>query len=151
MVARLLGGLGIGAASMLSPLYIAEVAPARIRGRMVSLNQLAIVGGMVVVYFVNSLIVKLGDNAWNVELGWRWMFASGTLPAGVFFGLLFLVPESPRWFIQRGREAEAQAVLDPRRRREQAERQMVWKSERPSPRRPVRWANSSSRACGPHW
>ena len=111
-VARILGGLGIGMASMVSPLYIAEVAPARIRGRMVSLNQLAIVSGMVVVYYVNSLIANLGDNAWNVAVGWRWMFASGALPAVLFFILLFLVPESPRWLTERGREAEALAVLE---------------------------------------
>ncbi len=111
VIARILGGLGIGMASMLSPLYIAEVAPARIRGRMVSLNQLAIVGGMVVVYYVNSLIAQLGDNSWNVLVGWRWMFASGTLPAVLFFVLLFLVPESPRWLTKQGREDEAMAVL----------------------------------------
>ncbi len=79
---------------------------------MVSLNQLAIVSGMVVVYYVNSLIANLGDNAWNVAIGWRWMFASGALPAVLFFILLFLVPESPRWLTERGREAEALTVLE---------------------------------------
>lgn len=111
VIARLLGGLGIGMASMLSPLYIAEVAPARIRGRMVSLNQLAVVGGMVVVYFVNAMIANQGDELWNVATGWRWMFASGALPAAFFFALLFLVPESPRWLTEHGREAEALNVL----------------------------------------
>ncbi len=114
-VARIIGGLGVGAASMLSPLYIAEVSPARIRGRMVSINQFAIVFGMLVVYFVNYFIAARGESAggaqWNVELGWRWMFASETLPALLFFALLFLVPESPRWLIKRNRGGEALAVL----------------------------------------
>jgi sugar porter (SP) family MFS transporter len=124
VLARILGGLGIGMASMLSPLYIAEVAPARIRGRMVSLNQLAIVSGMVVVYYVNSMIAGLGDNQWNVETGWRWMFGSGALPAMVFFVLLFLVPESPRWLTERGREDEALDVLTRVGGRRQADLQM---------------------------
>lgn len=124
VLARLLGGLGIGMASMLSPLYIAEVAPARIRGRMVSLNQLAIVSGMVVVYYVNSLIANQGDDAWNVAVGWRWMFGSGALPAVFFFVLLFLVPESPRWLTERGRESEALAVLERVGGREEAAAQM---------------------------
>lgn len=111
ILARILGGWGIGAASMLSPLYIAEVSPARIRGRLVSLNQLAIVSGMVIVYYVNAQIASLGDTAWNVTLGWRWMFGSEALPAAAFLVLLFFVPESPRWLTRQGREAEAAAVL----------------------------------------
>ena len=111
VIARLLGGFAIGAASMLSPLYIAEVAPARIRGRLVSLNQLAIVGGMVVVYFVNSCIAQMGDDVWNQTVGWRWMFGFGALPAVVFQALLFLVPESPRWLTKQGRQDEAMAIL----------------------------------------
>ena len=108
---RIVGGLGIGAASMTSPMYIAEITPARIRGRMVSWNQFAIVSGMLLVYFVNYFIARLGDNAWNVSYGWRWMFASGTLPAVLLFILLFTVPESPRWLTQQGRADEALAVL----------------------------------------
>nr|MCU0982184.1 MFS transporter [Pirellulaceae bacterium] len=77
---RLLGGIGVGAASMCSPMYIAEISPARIRGRMVSLNQLAIVFGMLAVYFVNYHIASLGDEAWNVQTGWRWMFGSEAIP-----------------------------------------------------------------------
>ena len=107
VIARMLGGFGIGAASMLSPLYIAEISPARIRGRLVSVNQLAIVSGMLVVYFVNAWIARLGDEAWNVAFGWRWMFASAFLPSLAFLILLFLVPESPRWLVMRGRVEEA--------------------------------------------
>jgi SP family xylose:H+ symportor-like MFS transporter len=109
---RLIGGIGVGAASMTSPLYIAEISPARIRGRMVSLNQLAIVSGMLVVYFVNYWIAGLGDEAWNVASGWRWMFASMTVPGLVFLGLLLAVPESPRWLVKQGRRDEASATLE---------------------------------------
>lgn len=111
IVARVVGGVGVGIASMLSPLYIAEVAPAKIRGGLVTLNQLAIVFGMLVVYFVNSQIAAAGDEAWNLAYGWRWMFGSETLPALLFFGLLFWVPESPRWLTQQGREGEAAKIL----------------------------------------
>jgi sugar porter (SP) family MFS transporter len=111
VIARVLGGFGIGAASLVSPLYIAEVSPARVRGRLVSVNQMAIMSGMVVVYFVNAWIAGWGDAAWNVASGWRWMFAAGLLPALLFFGLLFTVPESPRWLTKQGRGGEAIAVL----------------------------------------
>lgn len=110
-LARIVGGLGIGIASMLSPLYISEVSPARMRGRLVSVNQFAIVSGMLVVYFVNAMIARMGDQTWNVSVGWRWMFASGVLPAAVFLALLFLVPESPRWLVKQGRSAEALTIL----------------------------------------
>lgn len=114
-VARMLGGLAIGATSMLSPLYIAEIAHARTRGRLVSLNQLAIVSGMLLVYFVNAYIARYGEargsDLWNVTQGWRWMFGSEALPALLFFALLFLVPESPRWLVQQGRRDEALHVL----------------------------------------
>jgi len=123
VLARMVGGLGVGAASMLSPMYISEVAPAQIRGRLVSLNQLTIVSGMLVVYFVNALIQGLDDEAWNVALGWRWMFGSETLPALLFLGLLLLVPESPRWLVKQGREHEALGVLSRIGGREKAERQ----------------------------
>ncbi|MFV2067837.1 MAG: sugar porter family MFS transporter, partial [Pirellulales bacterium] len=110
-VARFVGGLGVGAASILSPLYIAEIAPARVRGRLVSLNQLAIVSGMFGVYFVNLLIQRAGNHAWNVQYGWRWMFGSETLPAILFFILLLTIPESPRWLIRQNRRGEAIAVF----------------------------------------
>jgi len=116
---RIIGGLGIGAASMTSPLYIAEVAPARIRGRMVALNQLAIVAGMLIVYFVNYAIAHHAAGAaapeaaeaWNIQKGWRWMFASGALPAVLLLACLFFVPESPRWLTAAGREDRALRVL----------------------------------------
>jgi len=111
VVARIVGGVGVGMASMLSPLYIAEVSPARIRGRLVSVNQFAIIFGMLVVYFVNARVASVGDEAWNVAVGWRWMFGSETLPAALFLVLLFLVPESPRWLTKQGRSEKALAIL----------------------------------------
>ena len=108
---RILGGIGVGIASMASPMYIAEVSPARIRGRMVSVNQFAIVTGMLVIYFVNYFIAQQGDATWCANYAWRWMFASGILPSGLFLLLLLLVPESPRWLVENGRREEALDVL----------------------------------------
>jgi SP family xylose:H+ symportor-like MFS transporter len=109
---RIIGGIGVGLASMLSPLYIAEIAPADSRGKLVSFNQLAIVGGFMVVYFVNYFISKGGgSDAWLNEIGWRWMFASEVIPAGLFLGLLFLVPDTPRSLVLRGKPEEALHVL----------------------------------------
>lgn len=110
-IARFVGGLGVGAASMLSPLYITELAPAAIRGRLVSIYQLAIVLGILLIFFVNMLIQDLGNEAWNVEYGWRWMLGSETLPAILFLVAIFFVPESPRWLMKAGREDEANDVL----------------------------------------
>ncbi len=112
VLARFIGGLGVGMASMLSPLYIAEVSPPTIRGRLVSLNQITIILGMLVVSVVNWLIAERAPGEqWNVTMGWRWMFASETLPAILFLACLFLVPESPRWLIKQGRQEEARAIL----------------------------------------
>jgi SP family xylose:H+ symportor-like MFS transporter len=108
---RVVCGTGIGIASMLSPLYIAEIAPKERRGRLVSLYQMAIVIGIVGVYFVNWLIASAGDAAWLDRVGWRLMLGSEALPALLFLGLLLRVPDTPRWLMLRGREAEAQAVL----------------------------------------
>lgn len=112
LIARFVGGLGIGAASMLSPLYISEIAPSRNRGRLVSLYQLAIVIGINLIYFVNLLIASWGDEAWNVETGWRYMLGSGAIPAVLFLFLLLIVPESPRWLVKQGNDEDAFETLE---------------------------------------
>jgi SP family sugar porter-like MFS transporter len=98
-IARFVGGMGIGVASALSPMYIAEVSPTNIRGRMVSLNQMAIVLGILAAQIVNLLLARdtsvAEAQAWNVAWGWRWMFWAEALPAATFLGLSFLIPESP--------------------------------------------------------
>src|SRR5208283_3810137 len=108
---RLIGGIGIGAASVISPNYIAEIAPTRIRGRCVTLYQLGIVVGILSAVFVNMLIQRMGDEAWNISTGWRWMFLAGLAPA-VLFGLM-IVPavESPRWLMRMGSREQALRVL----------------------------------------
>jgi SP family arabinose:H+ symporter-like MFS transporter len=108
---RLIGGVGIGAASVISPNYIAEIAPTRIRGRCVTLYQLGIVVGILAAVFVNMLIQRMGDEAWNVATGWRWMFVAGVAPA-ILFGLMILpAVESPRWLMKMGRRDQALKVL----------------------------------------
>jgi SP family xylose:H+ symportor-like MFS transporter len=97
---------------MASPMYIAEISPARYRGRLVSVNQFAIVSGMLAIYFVNYFVALQGDEAWNTATGWRWMFASGTVPAALFLGLLLLVPESPRWLVEAGHRDRAARILE---------------------------------------
>jgi SP family arabinose:H+ symporter-like MFS transporter len=109
---RFAGGMAIGAASMLSPLYIAEISPQKIRGTLVSLYQLAIVVGILVVYFINQQIQRLGSEAWGEEVGWRWMFASLILPSMAFSLLMLLVPESPRWLMKMGRTQPARTILE---------------------------------------
>ena len=108
---RIIGGLGIGIASMLAPMYISEIAPAPIRGRLVSINQLGIVSGILLIYFVNATIAGWHDEAWNVSIGWRWMFGSGVFPSVIFLALLFFVPESPRWLAQKQRWNDAEFIL----------------------------------------
>ena len=112
IIYRILGGIGVGVASMISPLYIAEIAPSKIRGRLVSFNQLAIVIGILLVYFVNWFIQSLGTPQWYYHTAWRLMFASEAIPALLFLGLLVFVPDTPRWFVMRGRNAEALAELE---------------------------------------
>ena len=129
VVFRILGGIGVGAASISSPMYIAEISPARIRGRMVSVNQFAIVTGFLVVYFVNYFIALQGDEVWNREVGWRWMFGSEAVPAFLLFVLLFFVPESPRYLVKAGREKEALRVLTAVDGEEAARRELAEISE----------------------
>ena len=112
VIYRIIGGIGVGLASMLSPMYIAELAPAHIRGKLVSFNQFAIIFGMLVVYFVNYFIALNGDEAWLTSTGWRLMFLSEVIPAALLFLLVLGVPESPRWLIMKGREAKAVAILE---------------------------------------
>jgi SP family xylose:H+ symportor-like MFS transporter len=108
---RILGGIGVGIASMLSPLYIAEIAPPAQRGRLVTYQQVAIVVGMTLVYFVNWFIAAQGDEAWLLHTGWRLMLLSGAIPAGLFLLLLLLCPETPRWLVMKGRKDAAHKVL----------------------------------------
>jgi SP family xylose:H+ symportor-like MFS transporter len=124
VVCRILGGVAIGMASNLSPLYIAEVAPAAMRGRLVAVNQLTIVIGILLAQIVNWLLaVKLphaGGNAammetarqtWNIQTGWRWMFRAVTVPSLLFFFGALLIPESPRWLMKNGMAEQAHRVL----------------------------------------
>lgn len=116
---RIVGGLGIGIASISTPMYIAEITPAHIRGRMVAVNQIAIVGGIAGTAFINYFIAHahgdpaLAENqAWIIDTGWRWMFATGIAPSVLFAALLIPIPESPRWLIERKREDEAKRILE---------------------------------------
>ncbi|RPI00323.1 MAG: MFS transporter, partial [Ignavibacteriae bacterium] len=109
---RIIGGIGVGIASMISPMYIAEIAPAGVRGKLVSWNQFAIIFGMLVIYFVNYFIARQGNEQWLIEEGWRWMFFSGSIPAGIFLILLFFVPETPRYLVMKGKDGKALEVLN---------------------------------------
>ncbi|MFV0505373.1 MAG: sugar porter family MFS transporter [Bacteroidales bacterium] len=117
IIYRVLGGIGIGIASNISPMYIAEAAPANIRGRLVSVNQLTIVIGILAAQVVNLLIadtVVPGEdilNSWNGQMGWRWMFWAEGVPAFMFFVLLFALPESPRWLSSKLKFDKAEKVL----------------------------------------
>lgn len=111
IVYRIIGGIGVGLASMLSPLYIAEIAPANSRGKLVSMNQFAIIFGMLIVYFVNYYIAKQGDVSWLNAIGWRWMFASEVIPALLFLVLLFFVPDTPRSLVLKAKPEKALEVL----------------------------------------
>jgi MFS family permease len=131
VLARMVGGLGVGAALVIAPMYIAEMAPAASRGRMVSFNQLNIVIGISAAFFSNYLVLTLGqsDSAWSealrlAEWNWRWMLGLGTLPAVLYFVALSLVPESPRWLVMHGRDDEAREVLSRVSNAGQAEREL---------------------------
>lgn len=108
---RILGGIGVGLASAICPMYIAEIAPAEIRGKLVSWNQFAIIFGMLIVYFVNFFIANGKSADWVDATGWRLMFASNAVPAAIFGLLLFLVPETPRYLALAGHEDKALDIL----------------------------------------
>ena len=122
-VFRILGGIGIGLASNLSPMYIAEISPAPMRGKLVSVNQLAIVIGVLAAQSINWIIsmfdAQLANHAaheailesWTGQYGWRWMFAAETAPALLFFVLMYFVPESPRWLVKNGKPKSAKKIL----------------------------------------
>ena len=119
VAARMLGGFGVGAALIIAPMYIAEIAPAAMRGRMVSFNQLNIVVGISAAFFTNYLILRLGqsDLGWAEALrlgewNWRWMLGVEALPAVFYFLALFAVPESPRWLVMNGKDEEARRVFE---------------------------------------
>ena len=112
VIYRIIGGIGVGLASMLSPMYIAEIAPANVRGKLVSWNQFAIIFGMLVIYFVNLVIARRGNEDWLISEGWRWMFFSGLIPSGLFLILLMFVPETPRYLVMKGKEEKALKVLN---------------------------------------
>lgn len=120
---RLIAGLGIGAASVISPNYIAEIAPTRARGRCVTLYQVGIVVGILAAVFVNMLIQSMRDEAWNISSGWRWMFFAGMVPAVLFGGMIIPAVESPRWLMKMGRGTEAIRVLSAINDRETAIRE----------------------------
>ena len=121
VIFRLIGGVGIGLASNLSPMYIAEISPAKMRGKFVSINQLTIVIGILIAQVVNWLIAKPVPegataefilNSWNGQYGWRWMFGVETVPAFAFFVLMFIIPESPRWLVKNAKDSQAQSTLE---------------------------------------
>lgn len=113
MVYRFAGGVAIGMASLISPLYIAEIAPAKQRGLLVTFQQLAIVGGILLVAVVNLYIQRMGggDETWLHATGWRYMLASCAIPAGLFFLAAFMMPDTPRWYVIKGHEDKARKVL----------------------------------------
>ncbi|MBR4756321.1 MAG: sugar porter family MFS transporter [Bacteroidales bacterium] len=111
LAARFVGGIAIGIASGLSPMYIAEAAPASIRGKLVTLNQLTIVIGILAAQIVNWRIAGTHDTLWNTESGWRWMFWATAFPAALFLILAFVIPESPRYLSMKGRHDSARSIL----------------------------------------
>ncbi len=112
VAARILGGVGVGFASLLVPVYIAELAPPQTRGAFVSLNQVAILVGMVLSYLGNAWIGRLGDAAWLSQTGWRIMLGAEAVPALIFLLMTLMIPESPRWLLKRGRTQQAQRILE---------------------------------------
>jgi sugar porter (SP) family MFS transporter len=121
MIFRIIGGIGIGIASNVSPVYIAEIAPAHMRGKLVAINQLTIAIGVLGAQLTNMLIaepVAIGASdaliagSWNGQMGWRWMFWACSVPASLFFILMWLVPESPRWLAKAGKRDKAFRIFE---------------------------------------
>ncbi len=108
---RVLGGLAVGVASVIAPMYVAEFAPSAVRGQLGAYQQIAIAGGITIVLFVNWGIGLQGDDAWVLRTGWRWMMVSMAVPALAFFWLSFTVPESPSWLVRHGRVEQARRML----------------------------------------
>jgi len=125
VVFRIIGGLGIGVASMNAPMYIAEIAPSNIRGRMVTYYQLAIVIGFFVVFLATYFIGNDLSVEENIEFGWRRMFWSELIPSTLFLILLFIVPKSPRWLALKGKDADALSVLQKINGNDAAEKEML--------------------------
>jgi MFS transporter, SP family, arabinose:H+ symporter len=125
LLARFLSGVGIGASSMICPTYIAEIAPEKMRGRLGSLFQVAIVSGVFITLFVNREVHKMGNDDWNTAMGWRWMVGLEAVPAIIFFFLLFTVPESPRWLALHSKEDEARDIFERVSGSERADQELV--------------------------
>jgi sugar porter (SP) family MFS transporter len=121
MIFRILGGIGIGIASNVSPVYIAEISPARMRGKLVAINQFTIAFGVLAAQLANMFIAdpvspgatdEIIRNSWNGQMGWRWMFWACSVPASLFFILMWLVPESPRWLTKAGKKDKALKIFE---------------------------------------
>ncbi|GBQ11429.1 sugar porter family MFS transporter [Swaminathania salitolerans] len=111
VIYRMIGGIAVGVASAVSPMYMSEVSPKDMRGRALSMEQFAIVFGQVVVFIVNYLIARSATSEWLVDMGWRWMFGSEIVPCILFCAVIFCIPESPRWHVLKGRHDEALKTL----------------------------------------
>jgi sugar porter (SP) family MFS transporter len=132
VIARMIGGLGVGASLIIAPMYIAEISPANLRGRMVSFNQLNIVIGISLAFFTNYMILQWGKSDAGLALAlkfkdynWRWMLGLETLPAILYFFGLFMVPRSPRWLLMKNRKAEAVEILERFNPKEQVEKDLI--------------------------
>lgn len=111
VIFRIIGGLAVGLAATVSPMYMSEVSPRDMRGRALSMQQFAIVFGQILIFYVNYKIASLATTEWLIDMGWRYMFASGVVPCVLFCILVFFIPESPRWCVMVGREKDALAIL----------------------------------------